>query len=792
MRSVLRWSRRLGLGVALMVVLLIAALVAAFRATVPPPRNEVAIAGLSAPVEIALDPHGIPWIRAQSAEDAYAALGYVHARDRLFQMEMMRRGASGRLAELIGAPGLRLDRFSRLLGLERKAEADLEALPADTRAALAAYARGVNAWIDQHGLASAPEFLLLGVRPQPWRETDSLLWGKAMALFLTGNMRTELARLALSGRLPRERIDELWPRDTSLGTPLAAASSPAATPALSDHAARLLAGLPRFGEDAPHPPAASNIWAVTGSRSATGRPLLANDPHLALVTPGPFQLARVEAPGLSLAGGFAPGVPFLMLGHNGHVAWGFTTTHSDTQDVFIERLVDADRYLTPEGPRPFTVREERIAVRFGEDVVLRVRETRNGPVLSDLDGVARAPEGHVLAVRMALLEPGDAAATAMHRLNRARDLEEAEAALRLIAAPQQNIVVADRAGRIGMFLPARIPLRRAGDGSFPVPGWDGSHDWTGFAPYEALPRFVDPPTERLVNANNRVVPDDFPVWLTRDWWGDFRFRRIVERLDSHGRPHDLSSMAAIQLDIVSAAARELLPLLLRSEPRSALGREAHALLAAWDGTMHAHRPEPLLYNAWRIGFGRLVAERALGAEAEAFREASTEFQLFVLREGRHWCGEGEDPCRPLLGQALDEAVASLAAARAGAPLRDWRWGEAHEVRFGHVLFQFIPVLRDWFGSRMQTPGDGYTVNRAGLRGSGRAPFENVHGASFRAVYDLADLDASLFITAPGQSGHPMSPNYRDLAPLWLAGGMLTLPPEPGTVAGRLRLVPRLP
>ncbi len=786
MRALACWSRRLLVGLVGLVVVLAAGLVATFRLTLPPERNEVAISGLSAPVEVTLDPNGVPWIRAGSVEDAYAALGYLHARDRLFQMELMRRGGAGRLAEVVGPMGLRLDRFSRLLGLEAKAQADLAALPEHTRSALAAYARGVNAWIAERGVAAAPEFLLLGFRPEPWRETDSLLWGKVMGLLLTGNMRTELARLALSARLPRDRIDELWPRDTTPGSPVAAAPIPAIDP---DHAARVLAALPVFGEDAPHPPSASNIWAVSGQHTATGKPLLANDPHLALIAPGPFHLARVEAPGLSLVGGFAPGVPFLLLGHNGHIAWGFTTTHSDTQDVFIERLVDDGHYLAPDGPRPFQVREERIRVRFGEDVILRVRETRNGPVISDLDPNPGLAEGHVLSVRMALLEPGDSSATAIHQLNVARDLEEAEAALSQIAAPQQNIVVADRAGRIGMFLPAKVPLRRAGDGSFPVPGWDGSHDWIGFVPYKALPRFVDPPSGRLVNANNRVVPDDFPVWLTRDWWGDFRFRRIVERLDAQPGPLDRAAMAAIQLDIVSAAARELLPLMLHAEPRSSLAREAHALLSSWDGAMRADRPEPLLYHAWRAAFGRLVAERTLGAEAEAFRETSAEFQLFVLRGGAHWCGAGEDPCRPLLTQALEEAIELLRKRFSPRPLAEWRWGEAHVAGFGHPLLRFVPGLGPRFGARMETPGDGETVLRAGFRGAGRAAFENIHGASFRAVYDLADLDASLFIVAPGQSGHPASPHFRDLAPLWLAGGMLSIPREPSAVAGRLLLVP---
>ena len=782
MRTALRWSRRLAAALALIVVLLAGAVALAFRVTLPPPSNDAPIPGLSAPVEITLDARGIPWVRAGSAEDAWAALGWLHARDRLFQMDVMRRGAAGRLSALIGAQGLRVDRFSRLLGLEARAERDLADLPAETRAALAAYARGVNAWIDQRGTRAAPEYLLLATRPEPWRETDSLLWGKAMALFLTGNMRTELARLRLATVLPRERVDELWPHDTSPYQPIAAPALP------PGHIDRVLAALPVFGEDAPLPATASNSWAVTGPQSATGKALLANDPHLALVTPTQWHLARVEAPGLTLAGAFAPGVPFLVLGHNGHVAWGFTTTHSDTQDVFIERLVDAEHYLTPDGPRPFRIREEVIEVRFGEPVRMRVRETRNGPVISDLDPVPGTPDGHVLAVAMAMLAPGDATATAMHRLNRARDFAAAEDAARLIAAPQQNLVIADTAGRIGMLVPGRVPIRRAGDGSFPVPGWDGSHDWLGFARYEALPRFVDPPTHRIVNANNRIVPDDFPIWLTRDWWGDFRHRRILARLDSHGAPHDVASFAAIQMDIVSEAARDLLPRMLRGEPAGGTAARAHALLARWDGTMAADRPEPLIYTAWIRAFGRALSLRMLGSDAEAFSETVAEFLLFVLSRGGHWCGDGPDPCPAVLARALEEAVAELVPAFGPDPAA-WRWGEAHRVRFPHLLFQFLPGIGRWFGTELPTPGDAYTVLRAGVRLNGPRPFENVHGASFRGVYDLADLDASRFVIAPGQSGHPLSRHYRDFAPLWLAGGHVTIPARPESVVGTITLRP---
>lgn len=786
MRFALRLARRLLLALlALVVALPLIALAAGWgvmRVTLPPARDEAAIPGLSAPVEITLDRHGIPYVRAASEPDAWAAIGWLHARDRMFQMELMRRGAAGRLSELIGAQGLRLDRYVRLLGLVQAAEIDYARLPDETRAALTAYARGVNAWIAEKGRWAAPEFVVLGITPEPWRETDSLLWGKVMALFLSGNARTELARLRLSTTLARARIDELWPRDGSPGNPVAA------LPDLGGHVGRVLAALPVFGEDAPVPPSASNIWAVTGARSATGLPVLANDPHLAFSQPIQWHLARVEAPGLTLAGAFAPGVPFLVLGRNEAIAWGMTTTHSDTQDVFVERLDGPDRYVTPEGPRPFAVREERLRVRFGEDVTMRVRATRHGPVLSDLDPNPGTPEGHVLAVAMTALIPGDTAASALHRLNRARSFDEAEAAVAAIGAPQQNIVIADRAGRMGMLLPARVPLRRAGDGAFPAPGWDGSHDWTGFAPFEALPRFVDPPSGRIVNANNRVVPDDFPVFLGRDWWGDWRFRRILERLDAEG-PQTAETMAAIQMDTVSLAARTLLPLMTAiSPPVEARSADAFARLRAWDGTMAAGRPEPLIYSAWVKHLGRRIAEGAIGPEQEAFRESSAEFLAFALRDGRHWCGAAG--CGPVLAAAFADAMAELTAAH-GAEIARWRWGAVHVVRFQHPLMRFVPVLGPWFGTVLETGGDSHTVMRAGIRLSGSAPFENIHGAGYRGAYDLADLDRSRFIIATGQSGHPLSPHYRDLAPLWGAGGTIRLPATPDGETGRIALTPAL-
>jgi penicillin amidase len=463
-RRILVWLRRLGLGLLGLVLLTAMAIAGAVWWTLPAAEASPRLPGLAAPVDISLDRHGIPRIAAGSERDAAMALGWLHARDRMFQMDMTRRGAAGRLAEIVGGQALRSDRFVRTLGLARRAAADLAALPPETRDILDAYAEGVNAWIAAKGRFAAPEFLVLGP-PEPWRPEHSLLWGKVMGLWLSGNWRTELARARLATILPPERLADLWPMDTTPGRPYR--WSMALDPGRLE---RLAATLPRFPETGTLPASASNAWAVSGGRSASGAPLLASDPHLGFQAPILWYLARIDLPdGRMLAGATSPGVPFMVIGRNARLAWGFTTTHSDTQDVFIERLVGSDRYETPDGPQPFTIIEETIGVRGGEPVTLRVRETRHGPVISDLDAAA-LPAGTVLAVAMANLAPADTAAAGLLALNRADSVAGARAAAALITSPSQNLMAADTAGRIAMFLTGRTPLRRAGDGTLPAAG----------------------------------------------------------------------------------------------------------------------------------------------------------------------------------------------------------------------------------------------------------------------------------------------------------------------------------
>lgn len=773
------------------------------RSSLPQTDGTLTLAGLGAPVEVLRDADGLVTIKAAGEADGAFALGVVHAQDRLWQMDSMRRLGAGRLSEVTGRVTLGTDRLMRTLGLYRKAEESLALATPALRALLESYTAGVNAVIAARRGALPPEFILLGYEPEPWRPADSLVWGHLMALRLSGNRYDELLRARLATRLSARQIDQLWPPEPQ-GSPTTLVSPSrlgALTPGLDQAlaaAARRFAAVP----DGFVGPGASNAWVVAGAHTASGKPLLANDPHLGFQVPGTWYLARIETPERSLVGATAPGTPLLIAGHNGAIAWGFTTTHSDTQDFVIERVDPADpgRYLTPDGPRPFEVRDEFIGIADEAPVRHRVRATRHGPVLSDGDATASAANSvvfrggaaTVLALAWPALSLPNRTAEALYGINHAADWPTFVEALRFFDAPQQNIVYADVAGNIGFHAPARVPLRIDGDGQRPVPGWDRARLWSGFIPFEALPRAFNPPTGRLVNANNRIVPDDYPFLLSADWHDAYRAQRIEALLDGGGA-QDLDASAAIQQDPVSLMARELLPLLLGPAPAGARAAEAHALMTAWDGTMDRNRAEPLIFAAWMRELNRAIYADEL---AELFPEVwawRPRFVIWALTEGSEWCDDiasaAAEDCANRVTLALERALDFLAA-RHGDAIGGWRWGDAHRLRFAHPLFRHVPLLDALSAVELETDGGHYTVNRGTPRLDGKdGVFGHVHGAGLRALYDLADLDAARFMTAFGQSGNPLSPHYGDLTRRWRDGEYLTLDGDRAKATHRLQLQP---
>jgi penicillin G amidase len=727
------------------------------RQSLPQTEGEMRLAGLGARVEVLRDRHGIPHIFAASLEDAHFALGFVHAQDRLWQMEMNRRIGSGRMAEVLGAGALEIDRLMRTLGLRRVAEENLRRYDEETRRLLDAYAAGVNAFLANDPVLP-PEFLILGVRPEAWTPVDSVVWTKVMAWDLAGNWRSELLRLRLSRTLATARIQEFLPGDEEPKLP----DLKAFYSALEKKPARE----PTFSQWEPDFLGGSNSWVVSGKRSASGKPLLANDPHLGLTAPPLWYLAHLHAPGMDAIGGTLPGVPAVLVGRNERIAWGLTNTGADVQDFYLEPL-DA----------PFARREETIKVKDAPDERLAVRVSRHGPVLSDVlrPALEATPRGYALALAWTALAPDDLTVQAALKLSRARDWQEFLGAARELHAPPQSASYADVDGNIGFIAAGRVPLRkRANDlhGLVPAPGWDARFDWTGYLPFDELPRAFNPPDGKVVLANHKIVPPKYPHAITYEWQPPYRARRIEQLLGS-GK-HDVSSFRAMQADAVSLAVRELLPHFVAANPEHEVMRK----LAAWDGTMAIEREEPLIMTAWWREFARALYADELGAAFRPGWSARAVFVSNVLAGQSHWCDDVRTPqaedCRRLLIDSLENARENLRN-RYG---NDWRWGEAHVARHRHRPFTRDERLARFFDIRVPSAGDGYTVNAGAMDfASDSEPFANRHAPSLRAISDLADPQASVFIHSGGQSGHPLSPHYRDFAAPWARGEALPMVTE---------------
>ena len=761
------WLVPLGL-----LAILLLALFGAFlylRTSLPKVSGTLSLPGLSAPVEIVRDENAVPHIYAKSTEDALFALGFVHAQERLFQMDFQRRVGAGRLSEVLGSATLETDKFLRTLGVYRVAERTLPNLSAEAQGALAAYSAGVNAFLDERKGALPPEFLILGYEPEPWQPADSLVWLKMMAWDLGGNWDDELLRARLLKVLSPERVAQLWPPYPG--------DAPVILPDFSALYQKLPLGKLWAESPKPLPPGAgSNNWVLSGKHSVTGAPLLANDPHLALQTPALWYLAHLSAPGLETIGATLPGLPFVVLGRTDRIAWGFTNTGPDTQDLFIEQLdpKNPNRYRIPKGWAELKTRQETIRVKGQANVTLTVRETRHGPLISDVSAGAAevAGAGYALAFAWTSLRDDDLSVQAGLELNRAQNWNDFTEALRNFHAPQQNIVYADTDGNIGLYAPARVPVRKNGDGLVPVPGWTGKYDWTGFIPFDALPHAYNPPSGQIVTANNKLVPDSYPYFLTKDWAEPYRAERITALLAAQ-KKHSLGSFSEIQADQLSGMVGDFLPLLLSAQAEGIKAQALQTRLAAWNGVMAAGAPEPLIFSTWYRIFTRLVLEDDLSQDGSStlFEDTWGFRPLFfrnVIQEQTAWCDNVRTPetetCELLAATALRQTAQELYKLYGDDPQR-WHWGDVHYADHDHLVFGQTPLAR-FFNLRVPNGGDAFTVNAARYAISSEGAAQT-SGPGLRAVYDLKDLERSEFIQPTGQSGNVLSSHYRDFLDRWV-------------------------
>jgi penicillin amidase len=768
------------MGRRILIVLLISPIIAALsgllwlHSSLPPLTPSRTVQGITAPVRIARDAIGIPTIIANNDLDAAFALGYVHAEDRLFQMDVQRRYGAGRLAEWFAARALDSDRMMRTLGLARAAERQLAELPDEVQAALRSYAGGVNAYISDRRRALPPEYYLLRVRPEPWRAVDTLIWGKLMAWQLAGNYRGELVRAKILEHVKPEDMPILYPGYPKEGPVILGAMAPI-------YRGLPLASLLALTPTLEDPVRASNNWVVSGNRSTSGKPILANDPHLGLDVPGVWYLVHIATPAHKLEGGTMPGAPIVLVGHNERIAWGLTNTGSDVSDLFVEKLDpdDPGKYLTPDGAQRFKTRMETIAVKDAPAVQMTVRETRHGPVISDLAGAAQqtAQPGYALALQASYLMDGDRTPQALWEMNRAVDWESFQRALAGFDAPEQNVVYADVDGHVGFLSPAKVPTRVSGDGWLPSPGWTGEFDWTGWVPADAMPRALDPASGRIVTANNKPVPNNFPYFLGRDWDQPFRAQRIAALIDQ--RPQQsLDSMAAIQRDIYSPTADQLLPLMLTTPVTTPQAQAAIERLKGWDRRMDKDKVEPLIFTAWLRDFNRVVFANRLGTAFDDYWSLHPEAIVNILTAHKDWCDDRiltvPKTCPEQLSAALLLAIEELSAAY-GPDMDEWRWGRAHRAEFSHRVFATVPVLGPYLDVSIAADGGLDTINRGGFSvRSGTQPYQDTLGPGLRMVVDMADPDRSRFMIVPGASGNPLSEHYADLVRPWRDGYMLMI------------------
>ena len=829
------------MGLLVALAALAALLVWRVRAPLPVTSGTLKVEGPRGRVEILRDADAIPHIRAESEADALFGLGYVHAQERLWQMEFQRRVAQGRLAEIVGPKGLEADRLLRTVGLMRAARESWPRLDGRTRALVEAYVAGINAFLASHRGGGLPvEFALLRTAPEPWTGEDVVAWQKTMGWLLSANWQEEMLHEELAARLGEAGADTLMPAYTPGGPiilppdavlqsqPIAAPAAmtvapgepvapvkPASPPRTSPPPAKPgpvskpapgakpgsavkpgpapktpirprpgKGGLGRGTRDVPAvvadlralsaiaanlgvaPPigGGSNNWVISGARSITGRPILANDPHLAGQAPAVWYLAHVTGGALDAIGATLPGMPGVVIGRNERVAWGITALLGDVQDLYVEHLDTRDRAEFNGALEPIRVVREVIKVRGRPDVPVRVRITRHGPVISD---VLEHPRS-AIALRWTGLDAEDRTLEAFLRMGLAGSWPQFTDALHAMHVPLLNFVFADVDGNIGYYGPGAIPVRTAGDGSRPAAGWTGDAEWRGYIDASEWPSAYNPVRGYLASANNKVAPDTSPFTLGSSWEAPYRAARIVELIEGAPRM-SVEDVARMQRDIRSAQVKVVLPFLMKARPLDTRSRDAMSLLREWDGTLEGASPEAALYEAWYAATVRALFEDDLGDDlavdyASRPSMPAKAIDNLIQSGDASWCDDVRtaepETCETLFGRTLQRALAQMSERQGTSTLAKWRWDKVNAARFPHAPLDAVPVLNRFFSRTVPRGGDAFTLTPVMPLGG------DIYVSSYRQVIDLAGPDASRFIIPMGQSGHVWSEQYASMLDAW--------------------------
>jgi len=793
----------------LLIVILLASGVIAYayfiaRAALPQLDGSIKVNGLSAAVKVTRDSHGVPAIEAATLDDLFFAQGYVTAQDRLWQMDIMRRFGSGELSEILGEDTLKIDREQRILGLRAAARKSLQMASTRDRSYFEAYARGVNAFIESHGNGLPLEFRILKYRPKPWQAEDSIVIANQMVKDLNYYYLPDVfAREKILAKLGPELTSDLYVNRSWHDRPPTVMREE-----INDHTneqqnqgdsddddddddspdnavTQQRGAAEIWAQHAPEAVNGSNDWVVSGAHTVTGKPLLSNDMHLGHQMPNLWYEAHLKlvnrlvnqagnpAGNLDVAGVTLPGMPYVIVGHNQRIAWGFTNVGPTVADAFIETFNGQGAYQTPQGWQQPEHRAEVIHVKGKPDVTLDVKITRHGPVITELI----PGESRQIALRWTLY---DGLHMPFFDVDSAQNWEEFRKAFSQLDAPGQNVVYADVDGNIGYQTTGHIPIRAAGDGSLPVSGADDAHEWTGYIPFDKLPTIYNPASGVIATANGRITPDGYPNSISTEWEAPWRTERIYHVLES-GRKFSATDMLALENDVHSendlfAAERFVYAVDHASKP-SARARQAADLMRNWDGRMLSSSTAATIAVRSARELTRLLLEQRLGPasgggnqqegtlnwKTYSWEMRTVWLQNVILHQPRRWLPEKYPNYDELLAAAVEAAVNSPEAPK---DLAAWHWGAVNAVDIEHPVLGKIPLLRRWSapGVREQS-GSGYTVKAV----------TRSHGPSERFTANLADLDQSTLNTVTGQGGNFLSPYYMDQWKAWYEGSTFTLP-----------------
>ncbi|GEK08659.1 penicillin acylase family protein [Pseudoalteromonas peptidolytica] len=731
--------------------------------------------GITEPVKIIKDKQGYITINAKSDYDAFFALGFSHARDRLWQLELQRRLAQGRLSEVLGAEALQRDVWMRTVGLNKAAELALHNLSSEARAVLEAYANGINAYI-KTDIAFPPEFQLLDITMSEWQPQDSLVIMKLLSLNLSGTMWSEVVNMTATETLePKlaQAIIENYPNDA----PVVVSNQEILNQA--DGLIQTKAALEEIGVGGKY--LGSNAWVVADRFTEGTGPILANDPHLNLQIPAPFYFTHLKGSKLDVQGMTLVGLPVVVFGHNDDITWGVTNMMADTQDLFLEQVNGADAKMYKENGewKAFDVRREKIYVKQAfpaslnpefKPVEIDVRSTVRGPIISDATNFV----DNVISLRWTALDANDTSFDGFLKLNYAKNWEQFRSSLAMVGSPSLNFLYADKNNNIGYQAVGKIPQRQNGEGQFPLPGWNSTNQWQGYIPFRELPMSFNPEKGYIVSANNKIVGSEYPYFISHDWAPPYRAQRIEALIASKSSPLTIEDMIDFQGDTLDLSAQKLVQLLTQYEGDSVVHKQAVSILRSWDLDMGADSVGAAIYFSWF----RHLKQKVLAPQLEASWHRTSQANVFdhfinntsadqlasmISSKTDNWCAASQSSrCQQELSSSLSDAIDELSLLL-GSDMEQWQWGKVHKVVYQHVPFSNMNMLDSIFERRVGNGGSPNTVNVASADFVETEGYIQSSGASFRQITQINESEIKhLHMNSTGQSGIVFSPAYDDV------------------------------